>query len=107
MSARPYPFLLILSLWLSILSAQTAHFDFGFERNADIPVVENGSALSLPWCGGLNSVHFSEIDLDMDGVTDLLGFEKHGNRVLPFLRDGDHYRYAPPFPRAARLGLAS
>ena len=99
MSARPYPFLLILSLWLSILSAQTAHFDFGFERNADIPVVENGSALSLPWCGGLNSVHFSEIDLDMDGVTDLLGFEKHGNRVLPFLRDGDHYRFAPHYAR--------
>lgn len=99
MSARPYPFLFILSLWLSVLSAQTAHFDFGFERNADIPVAENGSTLSLPWCGGLNSVHFSEIDLDMDGVTDLLGFEKHGNRVLPFLRDGDYYRFAPHYAR--------
>jgi len=55
--------------------------------------------LLFPWAGGLNSVHFSEIDLNVDGTPDLLGFEKHGNRLLPFLRVGNGYAYAPDFAR--------
>ena len=44
-------------------------------------------------------MHFSEIDLDLDGTPDLLGFEKHGNRLLPFLRTGDGYVFAPQYAR--------
>lgn len=99
MSSRPFPLIIFFSLLLSTVSAQVAHFDYGFERNADVPVVENGQALRLPWGGGLNSVRFSEIDLNLDGVPDLLGFEKHGNRILPFLRVGGSYLYAPQYAR--------
>lgn len=99
MSSRLFPLIIFFSLLLSTVSAQVAHFDYGFERNADVPVVENGQALRLPWGGGLNSVRFSEIDLNLDGVPDLLGFEKHGNRILPFLRVGGSYLYAPQYAR--------
>ena len=99
MSSRLFPVILFLTLWLVPASAQVLHFDYGFERNADVPVVEYGQTLALPWAGGLNSVRFSEIDLNLDGVTDLLGFEKHGNRILPFLRVGDGYQYAPRYAR--------
>ena len=99
MSSRNFPAILFLTLLFSAASAQVAHFDYGFERDADVPVFENGQTLSLPWAGGLNSVRFSEIDLDLDGMTDLLGFEKHGNRILPFLRVGDGYQYAPQYAR--------
>lgn len=99
MSPRLFPAIFLLTLLLSTASAQVNHFDYGFERNADVSVVENGQALALPWVGGLNSVRFSEIDLNLDGVTDLLGFEKHGNRILPFLRVGDGYQYAPQYAR--------
>lgn len=81
------------------LEAQNTYFDFGFERDLHVPVMENGTPLSFPWAGGLNSVRFSEIDLDLDGISDLLGFEKHGNRLLPFLRVGDGYEYAPDYAR--------
>lgn len=99
MSSRNLPVILFLTLLLSAASAQVARFDYGFERNTGVPVVENGQTLALPWVGGLNSVHFSEIDLDLDGVADLLGFEKHGNRILPFRRVGDSYQYVPQYAR--------
>lgn len=91
-------FFLMCLLW-DRLEAQNTYFDFGFERDLHVPVMENGTPLSFPWAGGLNSVRFSEIDLDLDGISDLLGFEKHGNRLLPFLRVGDGYEYAPDYAR--------
>ena len=44
-------------------------------------------------------MRFSEIDLDLDGTLDLLGFEKHGNRLMPFLRVGNGFVYAPQYAR--------
>lgn len=88
-----------MTLMLFTASAQNTHYDFGFERNSAVSVVENGNSLFYAWAGGLNSVHFSEIDLDLDGTPDLLGFEKHGNRLLPFLRRVDGYEYAPQYSR--------
>ena len=99
MNLRPLSGLVLFTLLLITASAQTSFFDFGFERNTNVSVVENGQPLLFPWAGGLNSVHFSEIDLNMDGTPDLLGFEKHGNRLLPFLRVGNGYAYAPDFAR--------
>ena len=99
MNPKVLPGILLLSLMLFAASAQVPVFDFGFERDADVPVIENGQPLAYPWAGGINSVRFSEIDLDLDGTPDLLGFEKHGNRLLPFLRVGDGYVYAPHFAR--------
>ncbi len=89
----------LLFLLCSSLNAQVNYYDFGFERDMSVPMMENGHALPQPWGGGMNSVHFSEIDLDLDGVPDLLGFEKHGNRLLPFLCTGDGYAYAPQYAR--------
>lgn len=86
-------------LTLFNVSGQNTHYDFGFVRNQAVSVIENGHSLSYAWAGGLNSVHFSEIDLDLDGISDLLGFEKHGNRLLPFLRRGNGYEYAPQYSR--------
>jgi len=40
------------------------------------------------WTGGMNSCQFCEIDLDLDGVHDMLVFDRHGNRILPFLYTG-------------------
>ena len=39
----------------------------------------------LAWSGGLNSCQFCEIDLNADGVHDLLVFDRHGNRILPLI----------------------
>lgn len=40
--------------------------------------------LKFPFAGGLNSCQFNTIDLNLDGLIDLLVFDRHGNRLLPF-----------------------
>lgn len=61
--------------------------DFGFERDFSIQVRGGEGPLEMPWVGGLNACQFCEIDLDLDGNDDLIVYERHGNRLLPFLKD--------------------
>lgn len=53
-----------------------------------IPVEKMGEALAMPWAGGLNSPHFSPIDLDGDGLDDLFAMDRVGNMPLFFLNRG-------------------
>jgi len=82
-------------------NGQTTHFKLGFGRNQQIEVKKNSQPLTYPWAGGINSVFFSEIDLNMDSISDFIAFEKHGNRVLPFLNKGTNtnpqFVYAPEY----------
>ncbi|MDR2978882.1 MAG: FG-GAP-like repeat-containing protein [Bacteroidales bacterium] len=102
----PFSFLLYLfSFILPIICAlispncQAQINDFGFIRNQNIEVLDyNGNNCNYAWAGGMNSVRFSEIDIDRDGIKDLFIFEKNGNRILPFIRLGDsNFRYAPEY----------
>ena len=42
----------------------------------------------LAWAGGMNSCQFCAVDMDLDGVNDLLVFDRHGNRLLPLIYIG-------------------
>ena len=56
--------------------------------------------LKYTWAGGLNSCQFCAIDLNQDGLNDLLIFDRHGNRKLTFINQGGagiNYRYAPEY----------
>lgn len=55
-----------------------------FQRIDSIPVTENNQTLVLPWCGGLNFAQFSSVDLNFDGVQDLVVFDREGDRILTF-----------------------
>lgn len=41
-----------------------------------IPVMDNGKHLKLAWAGGLNSASFSHVDLNFDGKSDIVAFDK-------------------------------
>ena len=64
MSRHSFTLSLLFGLLISLTAAQNNFYDFGFERRSDVSVMENGQSLAMPWAGGLNSVRFSEIDLD-------------------------------------------
>ena len=68
-----------------------------FQRNQNIPVLTGYDTLSLAWAGGMTGVAFFSFDLDQDGNEDLLAFEKHGNRLLPFLQSDNVWHYAPEY----------
>lgn len=58
-------------------------------RSGQLPlVIESGVELKNPWSGGFNSPQFNQIDLNYDGVMDLLVFDRNGDRTLLFLNDG-------------------
>ena len=88
---------LLLSLSLPHPVTAQTYYDYGFTRRTDIPVTTSADTLSAPWTGGINGVRFSEIDLDLDGTPDLVAFEKHGNRILPFVQENGRYTFSPQY----------
>ncbi len=52
-----------------------------------------------PWAGGINAVQYCEVDLNLDGIMDLLVFDKRGNRKMCFTNKGTSniidYTYEP------------
>ncbi len=79
---------------------------FGFEQditNSNIEVIKDGIAQKYPWAGGLDYCHYSNIDLDLDGVDDLFIFDKTCNKILTFLQKGttgvSDFEYAPEYEK--------
>jgi len=64
-------------------------YDYGFNKDMSVYVSDSsGNQLDFAWGGGMNSCHFSEIDINHDGINDLVAFDKTGNRVLTFINSG-------------------
>jgi hypothetical protein len=94
--------LFLFSVISFTLIAQNAPINgYAFERNQDVPVIVNGAPLSLPWVGGLNYTTHANIEINGDGVMDLLVFDKDGRRLLPFVADNSsgslQYVYKPEY----------
>ena len=68
-----------------------------FNRVDSIPVKHNNLLLQHPWVGGLNAVQFSTIDLNNDNIEDLFLFDRTGDKVLTFIKNGTNYIYAPEY----------
>lgn len=94
------PFLIgLCSVSLSILgpagSAQT-----GLQFDASVPVEDGSLNLDLAWAGGMNAPQIGELDLDLDGLRDLVVFDRIGDRVMTLLNTGGTgtNRYRLPGP---------
>jgi len=85
--------LLVLLTFSLILNAQDTH-SFSFSG----PESEN---YTVPFAGGMNACQFGEIDLDRDGIKDLIAFDRHGNRLIPYINGGTagsiDYSYTPEY----------
>ena len=49
-------------------------------RDTSVDVYESNTKYKSPWVGGMNSVQFNEIDLNLYGVNDLITFDRSGNK---------------------------
>lgn len=81
-------------LLLSSLSLDAQEVDV-----ADI-IVEGASnaILELPFAGGLRSPQFSTADLNLDGIEDIVVYDKDGRSIIPLIRESDgSLKFDPSF----------
>lgn len=69
----------------------------------DVPLVKNGTTLRNAWAGGLNLPQFSPVDLNNDGIKDLVAFDREGRVATAFINNGTpgvvDYDYAPAYSK--------
>ncbi len=103
----PETVILIIIVFLSAISttvfSQTP--DYAFVKSNDIVAKDSlGNPYKFPWTGGMSNSQFSTVDLNADGIKDLVVFDKIGNRILTFLNSGItdsiSYTFAPGFALA-------
>ena len=64
---------------------------------SDVPVSIDGEQLAYPYLGGIIAGQFSNIDINLDGIDDLLIYDRLGGTVSPLISDGQSYSYDPTF----------
>lgn len=86
----------VLTLLLLISELGNAQ-EFSFFPVQQFPVQYNQTNLDLAWVGGLNACQYSECDLNLDGINDLVVFDRSGFKILPFLFQNQQYVFAPNY----------
>ena len=92
MKLRSY-ILYLLTFMLSL----DVYSQIDLKRDTSLKVYENGIKYSSAFSGGINSGQFSDVDLNLDGINDLVIFDKSGDRINPFLNINGKYVYAPKY----------
>lgn len=85
---------LLFLVWLLPLPL-LAQFTYTVDQS--IPVEINGVELKNAWAGGLNSPQVNTMDLNADGIADLIIFDKTTTRISTFVWASTSYRYAPEY----------
>ncbi|MEO1053019.1 MAG: FG-GAP-like repeat-containing protein [Bacteroidota bacterium] len=86
-----------LLLLICLLAPLTALSQFTYDIDQSIPVRVDGQLLPSPWAGGLNSTQYSTMDLNNDGIDDLVLFDRTSSKVSTFLNTGNAYEYSPEY----------
>jgi len=73
----------------------------GFYQSQNLMVTKNEATLTNPWAGGANVPQLSPIDLNGDGILDLIIFDKNGDQINCFINNGTEgvidYHYTPEY----------
>lgn len=93
---KRYLFLTVITTWFSLkLAGQSNRLSFDWTTG---PVVKVSSdTLDYAFMGGADLLQFSKVDLNFDGVEDLVAFDRQGFRWLPFLANGNSWQAAPQY----------
>ena len=77
----------------NLVSGQTT-----LSRDTTVKVISaNGLVLKNGWSCGFNNPVFAEIDLNNDGVQDLIVFDSFSGRLNCFVYSSNGYVYAPEY----------
>ncbi len=91
--------LLILAGMMNLNGSAQLSAIHDYKRNDNVLLIsENSDTLLYPFAGGLNNCQFMNMDVNFDGVEDIVVFDRHGNRILPFIvssASSVKYQFAP------------
>ena len=91
-------FIIVSALLISCFQSSAQQF---FHQSQDLIISKNGTNLVNPWAGGANVPQLSAIDLNKDGILDLIIFDKNGDQINCFINNGTQgevdYHYAPEY----------
>ena len=82
-----------------LIIASTGYGQFVYAPDQNIPVTVGGDRMTMPWAGGLNAVQYNTMDLNNDGVEDLVLYDRMAAKVITFIAQNNAYRYAPEYER--------
>ena len=90
-----------IALGLLVIQFNLAAQD-NFVRDVQLEVQKlNGSTYKHAFVGGLNHTQYSEVDLNLDGINDLITFDRVGNKLSTFINKGISgvvdYEFAPEY----------
>ncbi len=88
---------LVTLIFFSGLLLKAQPVQFKLSNTASISYTGGNDTLLYPYTGGLNAPQFNAIDLDGDGIKDLLVFDRSGNKTLTYLFKLGKYVYAPSY----------
>ena len=88
-------------IFFSLIAPLTTAAQIYYSETYSIKVTQANKPIEHPFTGGFNSAQFSEIDLNQDGVMDLVVTDRFRNTVKPYLNagisDSIRYLYAPEY----------
>jgi len=65
---------------------------------SDLKVFNGDDELANPFAGGLRAPQFNKMDVNLDGIEDLIVFDREGDIIIPFIKQSDEsYDYVPSF----------
>tara|TARA_B100000989_G_scaffold270947_1_gene227378 strand:+ start:3370 stop:5550 length:2181 start_codon:yes stop_codon:yes gene_type:complete len=83
-------------IFLNILISES-FAQISVKRDTSVDIFESNLKYKSPWIGGMNSVQFNEIDLNLDGIKDLITFDRSGNKLNPYIKKNNEYIFAPDY----------
>lgn len=83
---------------LLLITSTTAWGQYAYEADFSIPVSNAEDELLVQaWAGGMNGIQVNTLDINNDGVEDLVLFDRSANKILTYLVNEQQYEYAPEY----------
>jgi len=80
-----------------VLTAFALRAQFSFVVDPSIPIERDNEELPFAWAGGLNAVQYNTMDLNGDGLEDLVLFDRMADKITTFINQNNQYHYQPDY----------
>jgi len=96
-------FVFMIFCGLKPLYAQPVTHNKSYYLYDTLSVSMGNGSVETPFTGGFNSPQFVHLDLNNDGIQDMVVFDRHDQKILPYIRKNNRWiydkRYEKTIPR--------